>query len=104
MESVDSPGFVRTQALTVAVMAVDTDVEGVEVTSLIVVGRFHPSVGVANVLEQAGRLDPSLLPAPHAESIVMLSVASLDLMNGSSSVQARHCPEAWVIRKVRVWD
>lgn len=89
VEGGDGPVFVWTPALTIAFVAVETDVEGIKVASFIVVGGCYCGIGVGNVLQKAFGLNPSVLSASQAPSIVVQPVACFDLVDGFGGVGAR---------------
>lgn len=74
--------------LTIALVAVNANVEGIELTAFGLVGRFHERIGFMQVLVKSFRLYPLLLSTSGAPTIVMPSVANLDLIHGSSCMGA----------------
>lgn len=82
--------FVRTPTSTIAVEAMNTNIEGVKVTSFIFVRRSHETIGFGKVLMEAFRLLPCFLSASQAMPVVMASVTGLDLIDSFGSVGASH--------------
>lgn len=99
MKFADSEIFVCIPALTIALVAMNTNVEGVKVTYFVLAMRHHELIESVDVLEMAYWHNTFIWLAPHgqAQSIAIDSIKSHDLINGMGSVGANHWIEAWLL-------
>lgn len=103
MKSPNIGVFGSVTKLSIAIVATNTNVEGIKVAFFIYVRRLHQTIGSVNVLEEAWGLDPSLLWDLGAELIAMQSVARLNLIHSSSRVWASQAG-AWQYLVAFTWD
>lgn len=88
MKSPDIGVFGSMTKLSIAIVATNTNVEGIKVAFFVHVRGLHQTIGSVNVLEEAWRLDPPLFWVLAAQIIPLQSMARLNLIHSPSRVWA----------------